>query len=161
VPAALTRAALRRAWVADPAVRDFVGLADYDWDFNTPGAITGFEPLEMTEELRRRVTEMVGRSLSPEQPEGAEPTADGDRTAAGADENSGEFDTPPTPAPILNARPVVGIRQDESLPNEGSSRNCEELDTSGSENIASQHRPPSTETDLEEVPRRHGRALPK
>ena len=49
--------------VADPAIREFVGLADYDWDFKHRGAITGFGPLEMTEELRRRVTEMVGRSL--------------------------------------------------------------------------------------------------
>ncbi len=34
VPAALTRAALRRAWVADPAIRDFVGLSENSWDFN-------------------------------------------------------------------------------------------------------------------------------
>ena len=42
VPAELRLAALRRAWVADPKVRDFVGLNDYDFDFHTPGAIPGF-----------------------------------------------------------------------------------------------------------------------
>src|SRR5215472_14902526 len=52
VPPELTRAALRRAWAADPKIRDFVGLADYDWDFNAPGAMTGFGSLEMTDELR-------------------------------------------------------------------------------------------------------------
>ena len=52
VPPELTRAALRRAWAADPKIRDFVGLAEYDWDFNTPGAMAGFGPLEMTDELR-------------------------------------------------------------------------------------------------------------
>src|SRR5690348_15146273 len=31
VPAALTRAALRRAWSSDPAIRDFVGLAENSW----------------------------------------------------------------------------------------------------------------------------------
>src|SRR5258705_9548734 len=31
VPTELRLAALRRAWVADPKVRDFVGLADYDF----------------------------------------------------------------------------------------------------------------------------------
>src|SRR5262249_33660334 len=34
VPAELTQAALRRAWSADPAIRDFVGLAENAWDFN-------------------------------------------------------------------------------------------------------------------------------
>ena len=37
VPAELTHAALRRAWTADPAIRDFVGLAENAWDFNKPG----------------------------------------------------------------------------------------------------------------------------
>jgi len=59
VPAELRLAALRRAWVADPKVRDFVGLADYDFDFQTPGAIPGFGPLEMTDELRREVVRIA------------------------------------------------------------------------------------------------------
>src|SRR5713226_7987197 len=36
VPLALTKAALRRAWVTDPAIRDFVGIAESQWDFNDP-----------------------------------------------------------------------------------------------------------------------------
>ena len=32
VPADLTRAALRRAWSTDPAIRDFVGLSENSWD---------------------------------------------------------------------------------------------------------------------------------
>jgi hypothetical protein len=66
VPAELTRAALRRAWVADPKIRDFVGLAENAWDFNAPGSIAGFGPLEMTDELRREVARMVGRALADE-----------------------------------------------------------------------------------------------
>lgn len=46
VPASLTRAALRRAWSADPAIRDFVGLSENSWDFNTPNSMPGFGPLE-------------------------------------------------------------------------------------------------------------------
>ena len=34
VPAELARAALRRAWANDPAIRDFVGVAENQWDFN-------------------------------------------------------------------------------------------------------------------------------
>lgn len=36
VPAELTRAALRRAWSSDPAIRDFIGIAENQWDFNDP-----------------------------------------------------------------------------------------------------------------------------
>jgi hypothetical protein len=37
VPKALRQAALRRLWSADPAIREFREVADYDWDFNAPG----------------------------------------------------------------------------------------------------------------------------
>jgi len=46
VPAGLTRAALQRAWAADPAIRDFIGIAENQWDFNDPNAIPGFGPLQ-------------------------------------------------------------------------------------------------------------------
>ncbi|MCW5770285.1 MAG: DUF3306 domain-containing protein [Rhodospirillaceae bacterium] len=37
VPEALRLAALRKAWVLDPEIRDFPSpAADYGWDFNTP-----------------------------------------------------------------------------------------------------------------------------
>lgn len=49
VPAELTRDALRRAWAADPTVRDFIGIADNQWDFNDPGAMPGFGPLRAAE----------------------------------------------------------------------------------------------------------------
>ena len=42
IPAELSRAALRRAWAADPAIRDFIGLAENAWDFNDPNAMPGF-----------------------------------------------------------------------------------------------------------------------
>ena len=53
VPAELTRAALRRAWVADPTIRDFVGIAENQWDFNDPAAIPGFGPLGPLDDVRR------------------------------------------------------------------------------------------------------------
>src|SRR5258708_1330829 len=45
VPLELTKAALRRAWVTDPAIRDFIGIAESQWDFDDPTAMPGFEPL--------------------------------------------------------------------------------------------------------------------
>ena len=49
VPASLARAALRRAWSADPAIRDFVGLSENSWDFNAPNSIPGFGSLNADE----------------------------------------------------------------------------------------------------------------
>jgi len=45
VPLDLTKAALRRAWVTDPGIRDFIGIAENQWDFNDPTAMPGFGPL--------------------------------------------------------------------------------------------------------------------
>jgi Protein of unknown function (DUF3306) len=42
VPEELRRAALRSTWSADPAIRDFVGIAESQWDFNDPATIPGF-----------------------------------------------------------------------------------------------------------------------
>jgi Protein of unknown function (DUF3306) len=50
IPQELGRAALRRAWSADPAIRDFVGLAENAWDFNDPNAMPGFGLLDYSAE---------------------------------------------------------------------------------------------------------------
>lgn len=61
IPPELTRAALRRAWLADPAIRDFVGLAENAWDFNDPNAMPGFGPLDCSQaELAALVDRIVG-----------------------------------------------------------------------------------------------------
>jgi Protein of unknown function (DUF3306) len=60
VPAELTRAALRRAWTSDPAIRDFVGIAENQWDFNDPNAIPGFCPLPATENVPAVLTQALG-----------------------------------------------------------------------------------------------------
>jgi hypothetical protein len=70
VPPELTRAALRLAWASDPKIRDFVGLADYDWDFNASGAMAGFGPLEMTDDLRRMAAQIIGRPVTQDQTAG-------------------------------------------------------------------------------------------
>ena len=52
VPAELTRAALRRAWFSDPAIRDFVGLVENGWDFNDPDAVPGFGRIAANDVVR-------------------------------------------------------------------------------------------------------------
>jgi hypothetical protein len=51
VPAELTRAALRRAWTSDPAIRDFIGIAENQWDFNVPTTIPGFGTLQGNDDI--------------------------------------------------------------------------------------------------------------
>jgi hypothetical protein len=60
VPEDLARVALRRAWAADPAIRDFIGLSENSWDFNASAVTegTGRLPAEKAEGI---VTETVER----------------------------------------------------------------------------------------------------
>jgi Protein of unknown function (DUF3306) len=60
VPAELTRAALRSAWTADPAIRDFIGIAESQWDFNDPATIPGFGSLGATDYARNLAARAVG-----------------------------------------------------------------------------------------------------
>ncbi|TIY05569.1 MAG: DUF3306 domain-containing protein, partial [Mesorhizobium sp.] len=46
----LKRAALRRMWSLDPAIRDHIGPSEYAWDFNRPGSMAGFSPLKESSE---------------------------------------------------------------------------------------------------------------
>jgi hypothetical protein len=69
VPADLTRAALRRAWSADPAIRHFIGLSENAWDFNAPGGVPGFGSLP-EEDARRLLARVMGETevLDPARP---------------------------------------------------------------------------------------------
>jgi len=64
VPPELTRAALRRAWSADPAIRDFVGLVESGWDFNDPQAMAGFGSIDAGE-VTRLLSQVVGELPAP------------------------------------------------------------------------------------------------
>jgi hypothetical protein len=65
VPPELARAALRRAWVADPAIRDFIGIAENQWDFNDPDSIPGFGSFGPLDDVRRLVAQVIGDPLDP------------------------------------------------------------------------------------------------
>lgn len=62
VPQELARAALRRAWVADPAIRDFVGLSENAWDFTKPGEIPGFGDLPPGTDIKKLVAQVFGEA---------------------------------------------------------------------------------------------------
>ena len=83
VPEELTRAALRRMWVADPAIRDFIGLAENQWDFTKPDSVPGFGTLELTPELRRMLARLLGGSPRASQ---VDPPMDADNALLGSEQ---------------------------------------------------------------------------
>jgi hypothetical protein len=60
VPEELKRSALRRAWAADPAIRDFIGIAENQWDFTDPNGIPGFGPLRDNDSVPALLAQALG-----------------------------------------------------------------------------------------------------
>jgi len=157
VPADLARAALRRAWTADPAIRDFVGLAEYAWDYNTPGSMAGFGPLEMTDELRAAVARILGDVPGEEAPESRPP-------AAALEAGNGE---PLAPASLTSVgsgaitQDHLANKQDVAgLPEPAAEVRHEDAEVRPKD-TAMQHRPAEDEIAPSTIRRGHGRALPK
>ncbi|KQP76615.1 hypothetical protein ASF41_02235 [Methylobacterium sp. Leaf111] len=69
IPAALRKAALRRMWSVDPAIRDFVSEArEYAYDWNTPGGVPGLGPMLPTDDITAMVERiMTGHAPKPPQ----------------------------------------------------------------------------------------------
>ena len=161
VPPELTRAALRRAWAADPKIRDFVGLADYDWDFNAPGAMTGFGSLEMTDELRQQIARMVGGNLANEatgSPAQTSAEVQGKPTPA---ETSTESVATPAEASTQHVQTDAGTSQNERIGAQNEPHDSEALSQRSKVNIASRNSSENTNNDQLIEKRPHGRALPK
>jgi hypothetical protein len=72
VPSELARAALRRVWSADPAIRDFVGFAENAWDFNAPETIPGFGPITAADDVAGMMRQMLGQAQEAVQQTGPE-----------------------------------------------------------------------------------------
>jgi hypothetical protein len=48
-------------WTSDPAIRDFIGLAENQWDFTDPTGIPGFGALEATDNVGQLVAQAMGK----------------------------------------------------------------------------------------------------
>ena len=161
VPPELTRAALRRAWAADPKIRDFIGLSENSWDFNAPGAMAGFGPLEMTDELRRQVARMLGRSLGGEatdQPTQSQGEVEGKSSRA---ETSTESVAAAAEVPTQEGQSNVGTVHNGSIGEHDDQRNSEALPQRSKVDVASRNNLENSDNDQLIGKRPHGRALPK
>jgi hypothetical protein len=155
VPAELTRAALRRVWTADPAIRDFVGLAENAWDFTDPNAMPGFGPLESTDEVRRMIADLVDRIGQAAKPNAPEVEAEAVQVA----ENSSDSN--------LLGVPVVTEPQPSPDHCASSTETPQNLDDQvlmhgNQENTAMQHDAAECNVGVTQISRRsHGGALPR
>ena len=62
VPSDLRLAALRRAWSADPAIRNFKGLAENDWDFTVPNSMMGFGEIDPSVDVKKMLAQLFGET---------------------------------------------------------------------------------------------------
>ena len=132
VPAELTRAALRRAWTTDPAIRDFIEVAENQWDFATGKGLPGFGELQINpEDIRRMVAEVFEeRVLGPE--------------------------TEPNPQQSV----IADSAKPAETPQSVSSENDEPIVHRKEEHVAMQQEPQQVTSSLP-VKRGHGGALPQ
>jgi len=89
VPSALRHAALRRAWSADPAIRDFIGLNENFWDAAGIDAAPGFGALDPGLDVQTLIANMFGESKPAPERAAAEQPAEQQTTA---DEGTGAAD---------------------------------------------------------------------
>lgn len=137
VSAELTCAALRRAWAADPSIRDFIGIAESQWDFNDPAAIPGFGPLGAADYAQHLATRTLA-SL--------------DSAAEGTRESPGIVEQPAlASADPQYSGPIDEVRQVAAAPADSSH------DADSDRQVAQ-----TAEANLGSAARRsHGGALPK
>jgi hypothetical protein len=160
VPADLSRAALRRAWTADPAIRDFIGLSENAWDFNAPDSIPGFGSIG-PEDIRRLAAQLFGESGSLEQPVG--PPADRNPLVQSASTQGESGDVPmhemrkPEPVTPRSNQVADSHKPEEDRPKTASEERKAD--------VAVQHIEEKPEYDSEyDAPssrQRHGGALPE
>ena len=159
VPEELTRAALRRAWAADPKIRDFVGLEENAWDFNNPESIPGFGKLEMTDELRREVQRIVG-NLAPEprsEPEEVRPASEPGMQPSGAAQDLAIASVPPEgpPSDVGQSIALPSEQKPELMQHSSELRGPSDSDAA----VQNEHRRPE---NLQIAAKRgHGSAMPK
>jgi uncharacterized protein DUF3306 len=140
VPAALRTAALRRAWSADPAIRDFMGPTENYWDAAGPDGVPGFGDLDPNLDVKRLVSELFGEVT----PERAKPDV---LTSASGSAPSGE---------ICGEGGKTAHASQESH----ASKESENSQSCRTENAATQKKLPQAQP-AQKISRRHGGAMPE
>lgn len=122
IPVALRKAALRRMWSVDPAIRDFVSEArEYAYDWNTPGGVPGLGPMLPTDDIKAMV-ERIMTGHAPRPPEDAAGIPEGDGEVAPATEPVTEEPATETPALVAEEATPVHVVAEPLHPSKISER---------------------------------------
>ena len=148
VPLALRNAALRRAWSADPAIRNYIGPAEYAWDFTDPKAMPGFGDLGPDVDIKKLVAEVFGDAKSD-----IEPLADAASSAPTPAQSAS-----PADANLVTATSTAS-ESAAAGPQHGTPIDDEPL-LQRDENVATQHNDPQKHAAATSA-RRHGGAIPR
>jgi hypothetical protein len=157
VPPSLTREALRRVWVVDPKIREFIEMAENQWDFTAPG-VPGFDISPPTGDIARIVTEIFARPLPTEstrQTIDAGEVPEAGTIDARAELPAGESST----QRIVNAPPENAVAQDSSPKIEATSPS--EIAEPKQHDVAPQQDDALQNEDRRSARRTHGSAVPR
>ncbi len=156
VPQHLARAALRRAWAADPAIRDFVGLQENDWDFTKPDSVPGFGDLPPGYDVKKVVAQLFGGQDGPSEtvPQTA-PPAHSESTAKS--QNTAEKTATSAPPTTAEQRLATASGQ----PEEAAPASADGTMVRRKNNTASQYCGAEEEPKQPKPARKHGGALPE
>ena len=70
LPDGWREAALRRVWSADVGIRDYIGPADYQWDFTIPDGVPGWGPMSAADDVAKLLDRVInGTTDLPPPPE--------------------------------------------------------------------------------------------
>ena len=155
VPSHLRHAALRRAWSADPAIRDFVGLSENSWDFNQPDSLPGFGPLNVAD-VRRLAAQYFGDAPKETEAGLAQTTSNQQEIA----------DEPMQQTQVAALEDQSAVRQTQAASDPRAANpatDADAPDSSGNQqpDAAPQQEAADAPADLHSRPRRHGGALPR
>ncbi|MBW6400835.1 DUF3306 domain-containing protein [Roseomonas sp. HJA6] len=117
VPEALKRAALRKAWTLDPAIRDFIGLADYAWDYNASDGVPG-GALHLSGDVKQMVARLFADAERPPA-EVEQPAPEAEAPDAGlptGDETPIVLAEAPVPIPAPEALESAPVRSEDPIP---------------------------------------------
>jgi hypothetical protein len=158
VPPDLTRAALRRAWTADPAILNFKGLQENDWDFNDPNSMFGFGELDPDFDVKRMLASVFGETPKEETVENVtpEPSPPLDETTANGDDQVPDR----VGVPAVTDEIGVGLENAGTKSNDPASDGRDIVQRT-SNNIASQRNESNAAAATHRHVRLHGGALPQ
>jgi hypothetical protein len=158
VPADVMRAALRRAWSSDPAIRDFIGLSENSWDFNASGGVPGFGAVK-AEDARRLLAQVMGDSETTAAIAETPPPAEEATSAKKAAEPTRKSSPAAEPA---RQQPAVGSpAQDQQKQDQDTSVDLRDRLAWEEVNAAKQHQLDEREYSSLLPRRGHGSALPQ